>query len=152
MRNAGVSFATSICLVLFASCKSGSDPVSQDGALIVHGSEGVLRLDGSIPPGFPLSILPGSRPMAAFARDGGGERLLRLESDVGVVEAIGFYEDELRRRGYSVERTEEMDEGVSLTILRGAGHAGIAAVAVRRRTDGVPGSVIRMTWTQAPRP
>lgn len=146
LLTAGLS-ATSIG----CNCKGQGEKPSSDGSLVVRASDGVIKIDGEVPTGFPLSIPPGSKPTAAVAREAAGTKrqIVRLESDIGVVQAIEFYDRDLRRRGFEIRRIEEEEEGISTSILRGSAGGDEIDVAIKRRQDGGPGSVVRVTWTRA---
>lgn len=149
MRSASLLFMAGVSTTAVAcSCDRAPDPPPA-GSLVVRARQGVINLDGEIPKDFPLEIMPGSSPTAALASEApkGKRRILRLENDEGALRAIEFYDRDLRRRGFGVERIETEEDDVPTTILRGASEAGEVDVAVRRRRDGLPGTVVRIIWT-----
>jgi len=146
----GALLATGIVLASGTSCTRES-PAPAESRLVVYGRRGVLRLNGRIPSGFPVSLLQGARPTTVIEprEEGSRERLVVLEADVDVLEAIRFYRADLLARGWVVERMDELEDEISTTILRSAGGRESVQVAVKRRIDGSRGSTIRVTWTEA---
>jgi|GEM_PF-4035547 len=114
----------------------------------------MVRLDGRIPEGFPVSLFPDSKPTAVVEPKGAvsGGHLVRLETTGEALEVIRFYEADLRGRGYLVEREDATTDAVPAILLHGTGESGTVDVKVRHRIDGGRGAVVRVTWTRTGRP
>jgi len=154
MNRSGALLATGVVLAYGTSCSRGEAPAPTESRLVVHGREGVLKVGGRIPDRFPVSLLQGAKPNAVIEPSGSGsrERLVVLEFDGDVLQAIHFYQADLVARGFAVERIEGLEDEIPTTILRGSRGVETLQVAVKRQSDGSRGTTIRVTWAQAERP
>lgn len=154
MGRSGALLATGFVLAYGTSCSRSETPAPTESRLVVHGREGTLKVGGQIPDGFPVSLMQGARATAVIEPRGSGsrERLVVLEFDGDILQAIHFYHADLAARGFTVEQIEGQEDEIPTTILRASRGADSIQIAVKRRSDGIRGTTIRVTWAETERP